>query len=109
MCPNIWDLTKTESFRKEFRINPKYWDTVKIRINRSRYRLSENSIPFVLVIVQYVFLVSFLDQAGTANNESLPRSAQRNTVYPVKEVLHTEEGEINEVGVQQKEPRNTLR
>jgi len=49
MCPNIWDLTKTESFRKEFIINPKYWGTVKIRINRPKYRLSENSIPFVLV------------------------------------------------------------
>jgi len=28
--PHIWDLTKAGAFRKEFRINPKYWGTVEI-------------------------------------------------------------------------------
>jgi hypothetical protein len=48
--PHIWDLTKAGAFRNEFIINPKYWGTVEIWINRLRYRLSENSIPFFKVI-----------------------------------------------------------
>jgi hypothetical protein len=57
--PHIWDLTKAGSFRKESTINPKYWSTAKIRIDRPRYRLSENSIPFVWVIDPLIYSPAF--------------------------------------------------
>jgi len=78
MCPNIWDLTKTEASIKEFVINPKYLGTVKIRIDRPRSRLSENSIPFVLVIGPFKIVDWLSNTAGFKLKEIACQTQQDN-------------------------------